>query len=63
MVTGWEVRTWGRVLSEWVLEQGTQVHFGEGGTFERRLGRGMVQSEIDFAVTLPDSGWTDEDAD
>ena len=63
MVTGWEVRTWGRVLSEWVLEWGTEVHLGKGGTFERRRGRGMMQSQIQFAVTSPDSGWTDEDAD
>ena len=40
-----------------------EVHFGEGGTFERRRGREVVQSRIDFVVTSPDSGWTDEGAD
>ena len=45
----------GRVLAEWVLERGAKVHFGEGGTFERRRGREVVQSRIDFAVTSPDS--------
>ena len=53
----------GRVLAEWVQERGAEVHFGEGGTFERRRGREVVQSRIDFVVTSPDSGWTDEDAD
>ena len=24
----------GRVLAEWVLERGSEVHFGKGGTFE-----------------------------
>ena len=47
----------GRVLAEWVLERGAEVHFGVGGTFERRQGRDVVQSRIDFAVTSPDSGW------
>ena len=51
------------MLAEWVLERGAEVHFGEGGTFERRRGRDMVESQIDIAVTSPDSGWTDEDAD
>ena len=53
----------GIVVAEWVLEQGAEVHFGEGGTFEWRRGRDVVQSRIDFAVTSRDSGWTDEDAD
>ena len=53
----------GRVLAEWVLERGAEVHFGVGGTFERRRGRDVVQSRIDFAVASPDSGWTDGDAD
>ena len=53
----------GRVLAEWVLERGAEVHFGVGGTFERRRGRDVVQSRIDFTVAMPDSGWTDEDAD
>ena len=53
----------GRVLAEWVLEQGAEVHFGEGGTFVRRRGREVVQSRIDFVVTSPDSGWPDEDTD
>ena len=53
----------GRVLAEWVLERVAEVHFGEGGTFERRRGREVVQSRIDFVVTSPDSGWTDEGAD
>ena len=53
----------GRVLAEWVLERGAEVHFGVGGTFERRQERDLVQSRIDFAVASPDSGWTDEDAD
>ena len=39
------------------------VHFGERGTFERRRGREMVQSQIDFVVTSPDSGWTDAGSD
>ena len=53
----------GRVLAEWDMERGAEVHFGDGGTFERRRGSGMVQSRIDFAVAFPDSGGTDEDAD
>ena len=53
----------GRVVAEWVLERGAEVHFGEGGTLERRRGREVVQSRIDFVVTSPDSGWTGEDAD
>ena len=53
----------GRVLAEWVLERVAEIHFGEGGTFERRRGSGMVQSRIDFAVASPDSSWTDEGAD
>ena len=53
----------GRVLAEWVLERGAEVHFGEGGTFERRDGREMVQSRIDFVVMSPDSGWTSGDTD
>ena len=53
----------GRVLAEWVQERGAKVHFGEGGTFERRRGREVVQSRIDFVVTSPDSGWTDEETD
>ena len=53
----------GRVLAEWVLEWGAEVYFGEGGTFERRRGRDVVQSQIDFGITSPDSGWTDEDTD
>ena len=53
----------GRVLAEWVLQRGTEVHFGEGGTFERRRGREVVQSRIDFVVTSPDSGWTDSGTD
>ena len=52
-----------RVLAEWVLERGSEIHFGEGGTFERRRGSGMVQSRIDFVVASSDSGWTDEGAD
>ena len=51
------------MLAEWVLELGAEVHFGVGGTFERRRGRDVVQSRIDFAVASPDSSWTDEDAD
>ena len=50
-------------MAEWVLEWGAEVHFGVGGTFERRRGRDVVQSWIDFAVASPGSGWTDEDAD
>ena len=46
----------GRVLPGWVLERGAEVHFGEGGTFERRRGREVVQSRIDFVVASPDSG-------
>ena len=53
----------GRVLAEWVLERGAEVHFGEGGTFERRRGREVVQSRIDFVVTSPNSGWTGGDTD
>ena len=53
----------GRVLAEWVLERGAEVHFGEGGTFERRRGREVVQSRINFVVTSPESGWTDAGAD
>ena len=51
------------MLVEWVLERGAEVQFGEGGTFEWRRGRDVVQSRIDFAVTSPDSGLIDEDAD
>ena len=51
------------MLAEWDMERGAEVHFGDGGTFERRRGSGMVQSRIDFAVAFPDSGGTDEDAD
>ena len=51
------------MLAERVQELGAEVHFGEGGTFERRRGREVVQSRIDFVVTSPDSGWTDEDTD
>ena len=50
-------------MAEWILEVGAEVHFGVGGTFERRRGRDVVQSRIDFAVASPDSDWTDEDAD
>ena len=46
------------MLAEWVLERGAEVYFGEGGTFERRRGREVVQSRIDFVVTSPNSGWT-----
>ena len=53
----------GRVLAEWVQEQGVEIHFGEGGTFERRKGGGVVQSSIDFVVSSPDSSWTSEDGD
>lgn len=53
----------GRVLAEWVQEQGVEIHFGEGGTFERRNGGGVVQSSIDFVVSSPDSSWTSEDGD
>ena len=53
----------GRVLAECVLERGAEIHFGEGGTFERRQGSGIVQYRIDFAVASPDFGWTDEGAD
>ena len=53
----------GRVLVQLVLERRAEVHFGEGGTFEQRRGRDMVQSRIDYAVTSMDSGWTDEEAD
>ena len=31
--------------------------------FERRRGREVVQSRIDFVVASPDSSWTDEGAD
>ena len=51
------------MLAEWVLERGAVVHFGEGGTFERRRGREVGQSRIDFVVTSPDSGWTDGGTD
>ena len=50
------------MLAKWVLERGSVVHFGKGGTLEWRRGTDVVQSRIDFAVTSPDSGWTDEDA-
>ena len=50
-------------MAEWVLERGAEVHCEVGGTFERRRGRDVVQSRIDFAVASPDSGWMDEDAD
>ena len=53
----------GRGLAEWVLERGAEVHFGEGGTFERRRGREVVQSRIDFVVASPDSGWTSGETD
>ena len=53
----------GRVLAEWVMERGAEIHFGEGETFERRRGSDLVQYRIDFAVASPDSGWTNEDAD
>ena len=46
------------MLAEWVLERGAEVYFGEGGMFERRRGREVVQSRIDFVVTSPNSGWT-----
>ena len=46
-----------------VLERGADVHFGEGVIFERRRGREVVQSRIDFVVASPDSSWTDEGAD
>ena len=52
----------GRVLVDWVLEHGVEVHFGEGGTFELRRG-GVVQSRIDLAITSPESSWADEDSD
>ena len=51
------------MLAEWVLERGAEIHVGEGGTLERRRGSSIVQTQIDFAVASPDSGWTDEDAD
>ena len=51
------------MLAEWVLERGAEVHFGEEGTFERRRGRKVVQSRIDFVVESPDSGWTSGDTD
>ena len=50
-------------MAECVLERGAEIHFGEGGTFERRQGSGIVQYRIDFAVASPDFGWTDEGAD
>ena len=50
----------GRVLVKWVMGKGAEVHFEEGGTFERRRGRDVVQSWIDFAVSSPESGWTHE---
>ena len=50
----------GKVLAEWVQDRGAEVHFGEGGTFERRRRGGMVQSRIDFVVASPDSGWIGE---
>ena len=53
----------GRVLAEWVLEWGAEVHLGTGVMFEERRGRYMVQSRLDFAVTSSDSGWTGEEAD
>ena len=56
-------RPGGRVLAEWVLERAAEIHFGEGGIFQRRRGSGIVQSRIDFAVASPDSGWTNEGAD
>ena len=46
----------GRVLAEWVLERGAEIHFGEEGTFERRRGSGVVEALIDFAVASLDSG-------
>ena len=48
----------GRVLAGWVQEHGAEIHFGEGGTFERRRRVGVVQSDIDFVESLPNSGWT-----
>ena len=48
-------------LAEWVQGHGAEVHFGEGGTFERRHGGSVVQSRIDFAVFSPNCGWTSED--
>lgn len=52
----------GRVLAEWVQEVGGEIHFGEGVTFEKRRGGGVVQCSFDFAVTSPDFGWTGEAA-
>ena len=40
----------GRVLAEWVQEKGAELRFGQGYTFTRRRGGGVVQSRIDFAV-------------
>ena len=53
----------GRVLAEWVQERGAEIHFGEGGMFERRRRGGVVQSRIDLVVSLPDSRWTGENDD
>ena len=44
------------MLAKWVQECGAEVHFGEGGTFERRRRGGVVQSRIDFIVSSPESG-------
>ena len=52
-----------RVLAEWVMDKGVEVHFREGGTYMRRRGREIVQSWIDFAVSSPETGWTHKDAD
>ena len=53
----------GRVLTEWVQEQGAEIHFVEGGTFETRRRGSIVQSRIDFVITLPNGGWTSQDED
>lgn len=53
----------GRGLAGWVEEQGAEIQFGDWGTFERRRRGGVVQSRIDFVVSLPDSGQTSEDCD
>ena len=53
----------GRVLLEWVQEHGAEVHFGGGGTVERRRGGDMVQSQIDCVVLSPDCSWKGEDDD
>lgn len=48
------------MITEWGQEQGAEVHFGEGGTFEHRGAGGVVQSRIDFAVSSPDCRWVGE---